>query len=267
VRAARPARSARIAWRPTDPPENGDVAGAEWLEIDVPVPSSQDRRIPAAVFRPAGDGPFPVVVYLHGSSGLSTGMLRWAPRLSEAGFLVLAGCYVLTLRAANRIACPDGPASDRGVAALLDLATQLPDARRDGLGVLGLSAGARMVFSALGDPSIRAVVADSGDPGVGPLVEPSSIGAAVLLLSFEQDGFVNEQASHQYEQRLRDLGKSVESRYFDGSGHVVTLSEGTHEEVTALTLDFFGRHLRATGQRLPSAMPTLAQSRGRPLGP
>ena len=240
--------SSPIAWRPTNPPENGDVAGAEWLEIDVPAPYSQDRRILAAVFRPTGEGPFPVVVYLHGGSGLSTGMLRWAPQLSEAGFLVLAGCYVLTLRATNRIACPDGPTSDRSVAALLDVATQLPDARRDGLGVLGLSLGARMAFATLGDPRIRAVVADSGDPGVGPLVDPSAVGAAVLLLAFEQDGSVNEPALRRYDQKLRDFGKPVESRYFDGIGHVVTLSQETREEATALTLDFFGRHLREMGR-------------------
>jgi dienelactone hydrolase len=239
--------SSSITWRPTGTPEHGDVGDAEWLEIDVPGPPSQDRRILAAVFRPEGEGPFPVVVYLHGGSGLSTGMLRWAPQLSEAGFLVLAGCYVLTLRATNRIACPDGPTSDRGVAALLDVATQLPDARRDGLGVLGLSLGARMAFATLGDPRIRAVVADSGDPGVGPLVDPSAVGAAVLLLAYEQDGGVNEPALRRYDQKLRDLGKPIESRYFDGIGHVVTLSQETRAEATALTLDFFGRHLREMG--------------------
>ena len=244
-------RSSSIAWRPMSPPENGDVAGAQWLEIDVSVPSSPDRRILAAVFRPAGDGPFPAVVYLHGGSGLATSMLRWAPRLSESGFLMVAGCYVLTLRATNRIACPDGPTSDRGVAALLDLATQLPDARQDGLGVLGLSLGARMAFSVLGDSRIRAVAADSGDPGIGPLVDPSAVGAAVLLLDFEQDGFVNGLALRQYEQRLRDLGKPVESRYFAGSGHVVTLSQATRDEATSLTLDFFGRHLRDTPRAQP----------------
>ncbi|HZO31015.1 MAG TPA: hypothetical protein VFH48_34035, partial [Chloroflexota bacterium] len=53
-----------VAWRPTDAPENGDVAGAQWLEIDVPVSAIQQHRILAAVFRPAGDGPFPAVVYL-----------------------------------------------------------------------------------------------------------------------------------------------------------------------------------------------------------
>jgi len=236
------------AWRSIDPPENGDVAGAQWIEIDVPVPSSSDRRIVAAIFRPEGEGPFPIVVYLHGSSGLSTGMLRWAHRLSEAGYLVLAGCYSLTLPARNRIACPDGPASDRGVVALLEVARELPDARGDGLGVLGLSAGARMAFWTLGDPSIRAIVADSGDPGVVPLVDPATVGAAVLLLAFEQDVTVNRPALLRYDQKLRDLGKPIESRYFEGSGHVVTFSEGTREEATALTLDFFGRHLREARQ-------------------
>jgi len=159
----------------------------------------------------------------------------------------------MTLRATNRIACPDGPTSDRGVAALLDVAAQLPEARQDGLGALGLSLGARMAFSILGDPRVRAIATDSGDPGVIPLVEPTAVGAPVLLLGFEQDGGVNASALWDYERRLRDLGKPVESRYFDGSGHVVTLSQGTRDEATALTIDFFRRRLLETSLAAPSS--------------
>jgi dienelactone hydrolase len=241
----------QVTWRPTIPPENGDVDGAEWLEIDVPIASSQDRRILAAVFRPAGEGPFPVVVYLHGASGLSTGMVRWAPRLSKAGFLVVAGCYAQALQADNRIACRNAPTSDSSVAALLDVATELPDARRDGLAVLGLSHGARMAFTIVGDTRVRAVVADSGDPGVVPLVDPSGIAVAILLLTFDGDGSVNLPALRRYDQKLGDLGKPIESRYFDGVGHVVTLDPRTTEEATALTIDFFRRQLGEASDSQP----------------
>lgn len=246
-RSPGPPPATPMNWRPTVPPPHGDVAGAEWIEVDVSMPSGQDRQILAAVFRPDGEGPFPVIVYLHGSSGLGPAMLRWAPRLSKAGFLVIAGCYVLTLPMANRIACPDGPSSEPGVAALIGVASQLPDGRRDGIGVLGLSVGARMAFSMLGDPNIRAVVTDSGDPGLVPLVDPATIDAPLLLLAFEHDSALNQPALRQYDERLRNLGKRVDSHYFEGSGHVVTMSEGTTYEATALTIAFFNRYLRETG--------------------
>ena len=46
------------------------------------------------MFVPDGPGPFPTVVYLHGSSGLGLTQLQWLPRLADAGYLVLAGCYL-----------------------------------------------------------------------------------------------------------------------------------------------------------------------------
>ena len=72
VAASSPSGST-VTWRSIDPPENGDVAGAQWIEIDVPVPSMLDRRILAAIFHRKGEAPFPVVVYLHGGSGRGDG--------------------------------------------------------------------------------------------------------------------------------------------------------------------------------------------------
>jgi dienelactone hydrolase len=53
-------------------------------------------KLKAYLYRPAGDGPFPAVVALHGCSGLSgrsgpvsTRYRDWGERLSEAGFAVL----------------------------------------------------------------------------------------------------------------------------------------------------------------------------------
>ncbi len=235
--------AAAVSWRPTETPVNGDVAGAEWLQIDVPTRHMGIRQLLAAAFRPAGEGPFPVVVYLHGASGLSTGMLRWAPRLSDAGFLVLAGCYTLVLPARNRVACPDGPVSEDGLAALIDVARQLPGAKQDAIGLLGLSLGARMTFWAVSHRSdIRAAVADSGHPGAQPK-DPASPRTALLLLAFEGDPGLNMGALQRYEQALRDKGRIVESQYYESSRHVVTLTPDTLEDATGRTIDFFRRYL------------------------
>jgi dienelactone hydrolase len=236
--------AARLTWRPTEAPANGDVAGAEWLEIRFPSARSGERRLLAAVFRPSGTGRFPIVVYLHGSSGLSTTMLRWAPTLSEAGFVVLAGCYTLTAPARDRIACPDGPRAEEGLAALLEVAHQIPDAKHDAIGLLGLSAGAELIYAALGKrPDIAAAVADSGSPSYLDTRDAVSVRAAVLLLASPIDIFTNVVAVQEYEHALRAAGKTVEARYYEDGMHVVTLAPPTAEEATQRTIDFFHRHL------------------------
>ncbi len=67
-----------IGLRTITAPEGFDVAGAQWIAIDRPDGHTQT----AAIFVPDGPGPFPVVIYLHGSSGLGTAQLQWLPRLA-----------------------------------------------------------------------------------------------------------------------------------------------------------------------------------------
>jgi dienelactone hydrolase len=45
--------------------------------------------IDATLVRPAGDGPFPAVVQLHGCEGLKPRSYRWAHRLAERGYVSL----------------------------------------------------------------------------------------------------------------------------------------------------------------------------------
>lgn len=66
-------------------------ADVEYVELP-----SDDKPVPAALYRPVGSGPFPVVVAMHGCEGLKTssGSIRppleeWGNRLAKGGFLVL----------------------------------------------------------------------------------------------------------------------------------------------------------------------------------
>jgi dienelactone hydrolase len=104
-----------------------------------------------------GAGPSPVVVYLHGASGLTTPMLAWALRLAAAGFLTVAGCWKPTFAfaaasaSANVIGCPDAPVAV-GIQGLIAAARTLPGARADAVGLLGLSAGADAALLVAGRP-------------------------------------------------------------------------------------------------------------------
>src|ERR1700737_2282695 len=129
----------------TTPPPGVDVPGAHWIKIVGAGGFANSDQI-AAVFRPSGQGPFPLVVELHGSSGLKDVDVQWAARLAGAGFIAVAGCwetstvppdtfqfYELTIRF---IACPDLRASSiDAAAALIAAGRKQPGVRTDAVGL------------------------------------------------------------------------------------------------------------------------------------
>lgn len=69
------------------------AAATEFDPVEIP---NGDNRLKAVVYKPAGEGPFPVVVGLHGCAGLnnSGGLVSsryrdWGQRLAAAGFAVV----------------------------------------------------------------------------------------------------------------------------------------------------------------------------------
>ncbi len=51
---------------------------------------ADDTEVPAIIYRPAGDGKFPAVLYQHGRTGLDEWVKKLARRLAARGFVVLA---------------------------------------------------------------------------------------------------------------------------------------------------------------------------------
>jgi dienelactone hydrolase len=244
-----PATPDGIRLSTTTTPAGFDVAGARWIEINRP----DGRTQLAAVFVPDGTGPFPTVVFLHGSSGLGLVQLQWAPRLAAAGYLVLAGCY-LAANAARAAVDPtafvpcagltpndlsDGTAIANGYRALVSTARALGAARPGPIGIVGVSFGAGVALNAE-DPAVTAIVADSGH-GTGPV---SAVDAPVLILGGTADAMVPHADVVAYEQALRAAGKTVESHYYDGAGHVVTLINATTDDATRRVVTFLDRHLK-----------------------
>lgn len=71
----------------------GDAQAAAPEAIEIP---TDEKPLPALLYRPDGEGPFPAIVALHGCDGLrgKAGRVRralhdWGQRLSTAGFVVL----------------------------------------------------------------------------------------------------------------------------------------------------------------------------------
>jgi dienelactone hydrolase len=229
--------------RTTSAPEGFDVAGAHWIAIDRPDGHTQT----AAIFVPDGPGPFPTVVYLHGSSGLGTAQLQWLPRLASAGYLVLAGCYLGSANPVAFMPCDglppsdpkDGPAIAAAYDALVRTADALGPARKGPIGLMGVSFGAGVALD-VADTSAAAIVADSGY-GSGFSYAGT---APVLFLGLTDDPKVSHAELVAYEQATGAAGKLTESHYYEGTGHATTITPETADDAIERTIAFLDQHLK-----------------------
>jgi dienelactone hydrolase len=209
-------------------PDDVQSPPVRWLRVDRP----DGRTQLVAVMQPRGGGRHPVVVYLHGSTGLSAAELAWAHLLTKSGFIVVAGCYLDLTPGPGPpawVPCVGLPNSNAagyldlavGYRALLDVATALPDAKRGALGVVGVSLGG-IVALTVPDPRVHALVSDSGYGKAGASV----VHAPVLLLGMDADPRVEHARLVLFAALLRAAHKPVQSHYYPGYAHVATLQVG-----------------------------------------
>lgn len=127
------------------------ASAVEWVRI----PGRNGVSLKAMLMKPAGAGPFPAVVALHGCGGLAGGGARdhdWGNRLVAAGFVVVfpdsfgsrgmgSQCNVRERDVKSKDRAEDAFATAEW------LATQ-PDVMRSKIGLLGWSNGGTTVLSA-----------------------------------------------------------------------------------------------------------------------
>ncbi len=224
----------------------------QWIDVE----GAAGAKLRAAVFRPSGDGPFPIVMLLHGSEGLSAPVVDWGPDLAHAGFLAVAGC--LFRRDAARepaYLCSEAPDRQRtfavrNLAALIEAARRLPGVQRDQIGLVGWSwGGALALLTAGSGVDVQAVVAVAGaynfrlsdnDPSALSVVDRLS--APVLILHGTMDNIVPVRTARSYEARVRELGKSIEAQYIEGADHDLWLDPRFRTDVIGRTVTFLQRH-------------------------
>lgn len=234
---------------------------AQWLELEAP----EGRKIRAAVAWPQGDGPFPLVVILHGTMGFRTHDLWLAEDFARAGLAAVAGCWFAGGRAprvpvAELIDCAQGPAfkgasiaATKDVMALIDAVRKLARVRPDRVGLFGHSRGAAvalLVASTGGD--VQAVVSSSApiifrgartQMDTPPITLVRNLQAPLLMLHGTGDRVVDVQEARQYQQALRELGKPIEAHYYEGAGHLLPFLPETKEDVRQRAIGFFKAHL------------------------
>ncbi len=250
-------------WSSMPAPADAGVAGAEWIAI--PMPGGRTSR--AAVFRPAGAGPFPVVLVWHGTEGFKTKHVQLAADLAPAGVVAVATCWYAgnyegptsgpqaqpPTTALDGVTCPGGPdftesftsATMQGLRALVAAARSLPGGRADRVGLLGHSRGSVAAIAvAATTPGIGAVVAAAGypDPAVSYL---ATLSTPVLMLQGTDDDFYpnDAQQPRAFEKAMVAAGKNIRSRYFDGAPHHLAFLPPWHDEVVRLASAFFKERL------------------------
>lgn len=176
-------------------PGGTETLAVQWVNVSVP-----DVGIMlAAVARPAGTGPFPAVVLLHGTHGFAQQYVQLAEDLARTGLVAVAPCWFSGGEGAGDqfvsapIACSDAPAMSapgspeaiRTVDALVRAVRLLPGVLPDRVGLFGHSRGSAAALSYImgaSDASVRAAVLENGGYPQEWADRASQVRAPILML-------------------------------------------------------------------------------------
>lgn len=245
---------------------------ASWIEVDSP-----NGPIPAAVWRPKGAGPFPVLVFLHGTGGMIEGEYLFAADLARNGYQVVVPCWwrgrpapiettFPSAQLSGLFTCSTGPefvgangTTVQNLLPLLTAATQLPKSDGSRLGVVGTSRGATLaLLTGSMVPAVKSVVAvaapfnppqlGSFAPGASydeerPASTANQLTAPTLVMAGTADTRVPVGQAMGYEQSVVSRGKTnIEFAYIEGGPHQL-LYPPFSAQVRALMTAFLSRTL------------------------
>ncbi len=222
--------------------------------------------MPAAVARPAGAGPFPTVVLLHGTHGFAREYVELAQMFARGGFLAVAPCWFsggggsgsrfitpIECRAAPPRPAHESPEVLRIVGALLAAVRTLPDARSDRIGLFGHSRGGGAVRDyVLRVDDVQAAAINSAGYPPHLAERAGQLRVPILILHGEADSpadggseFTNVKMARAFEAALRRYGKSVDAMYYENGGHNSLFSDlAQRDDEVKRIVAFFRQHLR-----------------------
>lgn len=207
--------------------------------------------------RPAGDGPYPIVLVCHENRGLTPHIEDVTRRVAAAGYIGLAVDLLArdggTAQIADQASIPgllSGAPPERHVqdfSAGLAFVKAQPYARTDSVGMVGFCFGGGVTWlCAAGIAELRAAAPFYGPPP--PLEQLPSINAAVLAIYAERDQRINQSIAA-VEAAMRQNGKIYQKIIYPGVDHAFHNDTGSRYNAEAAqaawseTLAWFQRYL------------------------
>jgi carboxymethylenebutenolidase len=178
----------------------------------------------AYCFRPAGKGPFPALVVLHGDFGLTDWVKKQAERLANKGYLTVAidlyrGELPRDIEEAHILerALPADRVL-RDIKAALDFLVQRPEVRKERLGIIGWDMGGGWALEgAMHDARLRATVLCYGRLCTDPQLL-ARLNASVLGIFAEDDEGTSPQTRQRFQEAMKRAGKRLDLQVFKKAG-------------------------------------------------
>jgi carboxymethylenebutenolidase len=199
--------------------EAGEAARppAEVTAQTVSYPAGKDT-LHGTLHRPAGQGPFPAVLLIHGDFGLTDWVKQQGRRLADRGYVTLAVDLYRGQAAAGAKDVMDAHIMGRGLPedqvagdlkAAADYLAGRADVRGEAAGVIGWDLGGGYALDAArNDPRLRAVVVCYGRLTTDPrLLAP--LKASVLGLFAGKDEGISPETIDRFRAAMRKAGKRV----------------------------------------------------------
>jgi carboxymethylenebutenolidase len=240
-----------VTIQPTDPA----ISGAAMVEIDGPA-----GKLMGYQARPAGAGPFPIVIVIHENRGLTDHIQDVVRRAAKAGYIAIGpdllsraggtAKFTEPQQATGAIGqlTPDGVVAD--LKAFITHLQGLSGVQKDRLGVTGYCWGGGQTWRiASQSADVKAAVPFYGG-GAPPPEELKKIKAAVLGIYGGNDERVNASIPAA-EQALKEAGVTYQIKIYPGANHAFHNDTGANynaeaaKDAWAQTIAWFDKYLKS----------------------
>lgn len=231
------------------------VSGVGAVNLATPPGSELAAGVWGVLEAPAGPGPYPGVIVLHGSAGWRPEYAIFAKELSDSGFAVLALDYYREIGSSaigSEEKLEKWPAYQGAVRRAVEYLGSVPGVSDGPIGLVGFSRGAFLAVSVGSSTARVGAIVDlygGGGGGVDPIEEEVQGLPPLLILHGEADSIVPVRFAEALRDAVAESGGEAEMHLYPRVGHAFNLpSSPTYSEESAA--DSFRRTVMFLRERL-----------------
>ncbi|HTR83224.1 MAG TPA: dienelactone hydrolase family protein [Reyranella sp.] len=214
------------------------------------------KNMEATLFIPKGPGPFPTILEMHTSAGISEADRSYCANLAREGYICIAPAFLR----AHAINSPElrrksftseaRPIYDDFVEIIGEL-DALPQAKKGATGAIGFSNGGFFAVLLAATQKVKAGVSYYGALD-GARTQPdlaqfqkriTGASSPLLVLAGENDAIIGMEPPRKLESILKAAGAPYEIKYYPGTGHDFERSGSTGPNNAASAADAWQRTL------------------------